>query len=146
MVRPLALLLTLLVAAACGGSSRAASTKSLTPQTAVAKGRLHVVMSAQSHHPKIGHTWTYSVRVTNAATGKPVRATIHLYFFVGGLGTVGQVGRHTVSNGAWKETIPAKGPDAFPLTAVGQPLILRATVTAKGYRPATVGWKVEVVK
>jgi len=49
-----------------------------------------------------------------------------------------------VENGLWRETIPAKGPDAFPLASVGRPLVLRATVTASGYPPATAGWKITV--
>lgn len=150
MIRALALLPFLLAVAACGGGSTSATTATTTraPATTAApavKGALHVAMSADSHHPQLGHTWTYEVRVTDAADGKPVRAAIHLQFLFAGT-PVGEVGRHTVANGVWKETIPAKGKDAFPPAAVGQPLVLRATVTAKGYRRATAGWKVQVVK
>ena len=51
-----------------------------------------------------------------------------------------------MQSGVWKETIPAKGQDAFPPAAVGQKLLLHAIVTAKGYKRATAGWKVSVVK
>jgi hypothetical protein len=146
VIRALALVPVLLALAACGGGSASAppTTRSATTAPA-AKGTLHVVMSADSHHPQLRHAWTYSVRVTDAANGKPVAATIHLQFFFAG-SSVGEVGRHVVANGVWKETIPATGKDAFPPAAVGQPLVLRAAVKAKGYRPATAGWKVQVVK
>lgn len=149
MRRLVVLLSVLFVAAACGGGSKASSTTVATTAPAsthaTATKKLHVVVSAQSHHPKLGHTWTYQVRVTDAATGKPVAARIHLQFYFGGA-PVGEVGRHSVANGFWKETIPAKGKDAFPPAAVGQPLVLHATVTAKGYATAAAGWSVEVVK
>jgi hypothetical protein len=133
---------------ACGGGSgapAASTTAPTTTATTATKGKLHVVMSADGHHPAIGHAWTYEVRVTDAATGKPVRATIHLQFLFGGV-PVGEVGRHTVANGVWKETIPGTGKDAFPPAAIGQALVLHAAVTSKGYRPAAAGWKVQVVK
>ena len=85
------------------------------------------------------------MHVTDAATGKPVPARIHLQFYFNGF-PVGEVGRHVVPHGVWKETIPGTGKDAFPPAAVGQPLVLHAAVTAKGYPPATAGWKVRVVK
>ncbi|HVM56108.1 MAG TPA: hypothetical protein VMT74_01515 [Gaiellaceae bacterium] len=107
--------------------------------------KLHVVIKGQSHHPVVGKTWSYSVTVTNAA-GKPVACTIHLQMLLSGGGVVGEVGRHAVKNGVWKETIVAHGPDAFPPAAVGEPLVLQATVTAKGYAPAKAGWSIAVVK
>jgi hypothetical protein len=134
-----------LVVAACGGGSTGGSTTVATTQAPAAKGRLHVAMSADSHHPQVGHAWTYQVHVTDAASGAPVAATIHLQFFFGGF-AVGEVGRHRVANGVWKETIPATGKDAFPPAAIGEQLVLHAAVTAKGYRPASAGWKVQVVK
>ena len=115
------------------------------PAAGSATKRLHVVLTAQSHHPKLGRTWSYSVQVTDEATGKPVAAKIHLQMWFNGV-SVGEVGTHTVKTGIWKETIPAKGPDAFPPAAVGQPLTLHATVTAAGYRKAAAGWKLSVVK
>lgn len=113
--------------------------------TAAPAKRLHVAITAQSHHPKLGHTWSYSVKVTDAETRKPVRAKIHLQMWFNGV-SVGEVGTHTVKNGVWKETIPARGPDAFPPAAVGQPLTLHAAVTSSGYRKASAGWKFSVVK
>jgi hypothetical protein len=142
MRRLVAVVPVALLAAACGGGSHAPTT---TAQGSVGPKRLHVSITAESHHPKLGHTWTYQVRVTDAATGKPVAAKIHLQFWFSGV-SVGEVGTHTVANGVWKETIPAKGKDAFPPASLGQPLVLHATVTAKGYTKAGAGWKVSVVK
>jgi len=110
-----------------------------------AKPKLKVVIKGQSHHPVVGKTWSYSVKVTNAA-GKPVACKIHLQMLLAGAGVVGQVGTHNVKNGVWKETIVAHGPNAFPPAAVGEPLVLQATVTAKGYAPAKAGWAIKVVK
>ena len=132
MRRLLALIPLALAAAACGGGSGAPTTAPTTTAAAPVAKKLKVVMSAESHHPKIGHTWTYQVHVTDAATGKPVPARIHLQFWFNGV-SVGEVGVHNVADGVWTETIPATGKDAFPPAAVGQPLVLHAIVTAKGY-------------
>jgi hypothetical protein len=105
--------------------------------------KLHVVITAQSHHPKLHHTWSYEVRVT--ANGKPVACKIHVQMWLVG-SSVGEVGTHVVKNGVWKETIVAKGPNAFPPASVGQPLTLHATATAKGYGAGAAGWSVSVVK
>jgi hypothetical protein len=146
MRRLLALLPVLLAAAACGGGSTAPPTSTAaSTQASTGKPRLRVVITAESHHPKLGHTWTYRVRVTDKATGKPVACRIHLQFVFGG-SPVGEVGRHRVANGFWKETIPAKGKDAFPPAAIGFTVVLRATVTAPGYPAAKAGWNVSVVK
>ena len=110
-----------------------------------AQPELKVVIKGQSHHPVVGKTWSYSVKVTDAA-GKPVACKIHLQMLLAGAGVVGQVGIHVVKNGVWKETIVAHGPNAFPPAAVGEPLVLQATVTAKGYAPAKAGWAISVVK
>ncbi len=135
MPRIAALLPLALAAAVLAGPISAA------PQ---AKKKLHVVLKGQSHHPVVGKTWSYKVTVTNAA-GKPVACKIHLQMLFGS-SVVGEVGTHTVKKGVWKETIVAHGPDAFPMTAVGQPLALRATVTAKGYATAKARWAISVVK
>jgi hypothetical protein len=146
MRRLLGLIPVALAAAACGGGSHPTTSSSpATTSAPPAKGTLHVVLGAQSHHPQLGHTWTYQVHVTDAATGKPVAAKIHLQFWFNGV-SVGEVGTHRVANGVWKETIPATGADAFPPAAVGQKLVLHAAVTATGYRAAAAGWKVSVVK
>jgi len=131
--RPLVLFLVLLVAAAGASSAVAAPAK------------LHVVLKGQDHHPVVGKTWSYSVRVTNAA-GKPVASKIHLQMLLAGMSVVGEVGVHVVKNGVWKETIVAHGPNAFPPASVGQPLVLQATVTAKGYATAKARWPISVVK
>lgn len=134
MRRFLVLLSVLLVAAAVAATAGAAQPK------------LHVVLKGQDHHPVVGKTWSYSVTVTNAA-GKPVACKIHLQMFLaGGAFAVGEVGVHVVKNGIWKETIVAHGPNAFPLSAVGQPLVLRATVTAKGYAVTKASWPIVVKK
>lgn len=126
-----------LIAAACGSSSHATSTLQRT------RPRLHVVVTAQSHHPRLAHTWWYEVRVT--ANGKPVACRIHVQVFFNGF-SVGEVGTHVVKNGVWRETIPAKGKDAFPPAAVGQHVAWHATAAAKGYRAGVGSWPVSVVK
>jgi len=134
MRRLLALLCVLLAAVAVAGPAVAA------------KPRLTVVLKGQDHHPVVGKTWSYSVTVRNAA-GKPVAARIHLQMLLAPfMSVVGEVGVHNVKNGVWKETIVAHGPDAFPLTAVGQTLVLQATVTAKGYAVAKARWPIVVKK
>ncbi|HET7566842.1 MAG TPA: hypothetical protein VFJ91_02550 [Gaiellaceae bacterium] len=143
MRRLLALLPLALAAAACGGGG--SSTPATTASAPPAAKKLHVALTAQSHHPQLGHTWTYEVHVTDATTGKPVPAKIHLQFVFGGA-PVGEVGRHAVRNGIWKETIPATGKNAFPPAAVGPKLQLRATVTSPGYRRAVASYAVSVVK
>ena len=110
-----------------------------------APAKLHVVLKGQDHHPVVGKTWSYSVTVTNAA-GKPVASKIHLQMLLAGMSVVGEVGVHVVKNGVWKETIVAHGPNAFPPASVGQPLVLQATVTAKGYATAKARWPISVVK
>jgi hypothetical protein len=110
---------------------------------AAAKPRLHVVVTAQSHHPVLHRTWWYKVTVT--ANGKPVACRVHVQVFFNGF-SVGEVGTHVVKNGIWKETIPAKGTDAFPPAAVGQHVAWHATATAKGYASGVGTWAVSVVK
>ena len=143
--RVLALLPVVLLAAACGGGSKAPATTTAAATTApAARPVLDVALTAESHNPVVGHTWTYQVHVTDPA-GKPVASRIHLQFLFGGM-VVGEVGVHVVADGVWKETIPATGKDAFPPAAVGQALVLRATATAKGYRAGTGRWAVVVTK
>ena len=143
MRRVIALLPVVLLAAACGGGSKAPATTTAAATTVpAAKPVLKVALTAESHHPVVGHTWTYQVHVTDPA-GKPVASRIHLQFLFGGM-VVGEVGVHVVADGVWKETIPATGKDAFPPAAVGQALVLRATATAKGYRAGTGRWAVVV--
>ncbi len=124
--------------AACGGGSPTATT------TVQAKA-LRVVVSAQSHHPKLGQPWTYEVRVTDASTGKPVAARIHIQVTFNGA-PVGEVGRHRVASGVWRETIPGTGKDAFPPASVGQHVVWHATATAPGYRRGVGNWPISVVK
>jgi hypothetical protein len=117
----------LLVAlAGCGGhgaATRAEPTRKPAP-------RLHVQLTAQSHHPRVGKRWSYEVLATNAA-GTPVAADVHMQILFGGV-PVGQVGRHHVGNGVWRETFGVPGNPPFPERARGQPLVLQAVVTALG--------------
>jgi len=129
------LLAVLLVAAALGGTAQSASARPAAPK------RLHVVVRGQDHQPRIGRRWHYTVRVTDAATGKPVACRIHLQFLFGGL-PVGEVGTHVVKTGVWQETFGTPGHPPFPPAARGQHLTLEATVTAKGYPAAHAGWAV----
>jgi hypothetical protein len=111
--------------------------------SASALAKLKVVVSAQSRHPVIGHTWAYEVKVT--ADGKPVACKIHIQVFFNGF-SVGEVGTHVVKNGTWKETIPAKGKNAFPPASIGQHVVWHATATAKGYAKGVGGLPISVVK
>jgi hypothetical protein len=135
MRRAPVIVLLLLCAAVWSGPAAAAA--------APAK-KLHVVLKGQDHHPVVGKTWSYSVRVTDAASGKPVACRIHLQMLLAGVSVVGEIGVHVVKNGIWKETIVAKGQEAFPPAARGEPLVLRATVTAKGYATAKATWRIVV--
>ncbi|HEY8028881.1 MAG TPA: hypothetical protein VIE38_05150 [Gaiellaceae bacterium] len=108
-----------------------------------AKTKLRVVVTAQSHHPILHHTWWYKVVVT--ANGKPVACRIHVQVFFNGF-SVGEVGTHVLKTGVWKETIPAKGVNAFPPAAVGQHVAWHAIATAKGYAQGIGTFPVSVVK
>src|SRR5205823_1432129 len=107
-----------------------------------AKHRLHVVIRGQDHRPRVAQPWHYEVHVLGA-TGKPVAARIHLQFLFGGV-AVGEVGKHFVRNGVWRETFGVPGNPTFPAAARGQPLVLQATVTAPGYPKAKAGWPLTV--
>jgi hypothetical protein len=110
---------------------------------AAAKPKLKVVVTAQSHHPVLHHTWWYKVTVT--ASGKPVACKIHVQVFFNGF-SVGEVGTHVVKNGIWKETIPARGADAFPPAAVGQRVAWHAVATRNGYARGIGAYPISVVK
>jgi hypothetical protein len=110
---------------------------------AAAKPKLKVVVTAQSHHPVLHHTWWYKVTVT--ANGKPVACKIHVQVFFNGF-SVGEVGTHVVKNGVWKETIPATGKDAFPPASMGQHVVWHAAATAKGYTAGVGVYPISVVK
>lgn len=114
-----------------------------TGSAQAAKPKLHVVVGAESHHPVLRHTWTYDVHVT--ANGKPVACKIHVQVFFNGF-SVGEVGTHVLKNGVWKETIPAKGKNAFPPAAVGQHVVWHAIASAKGYLMGVGVFPISVVK
>ena len=128
---------SVLTLAACGGGS------SLGGTTAGAPAKLNVVVTAQSHHPVLGRTWWYEVKVS--ANGKPVACKIHVQVFFNGF-PVGEVGTHVVKNGIWKETIPAKGKNAFPPAAVAQHVTWHAIATAAGYAKGTGAYPISVVR
>ena len=96
---------------------------------------------ADSHHPRVGKPWHYEVRVTDAA-GRPVPALVHLQILFAGV-SVGQVGRHRVANGVWRETIGAGANAPFPESARGQPLVFEAVVRALG-QTVKVGYSISV--
>ncbi len=106
-------------------------------------GRLHVVLQAQDHQPVVGKKWHYSVRATDAKTGKLVPCKVHLQFTLGTL-PVGQIGTHVLKRCAWQETFGTPGNPAFPAAARGQHLNVQAIVTAKGYAKATAVWPIVV--
>jgi hypothetical protein len=132
--RPLLLVAVVALGSGCGGHARAkAKAKPLQ--------RIHVQLTADSHHPRVGKPWRYEVRVTDAA-GKSVQARIHLQVLFGGA-PVGQIGRHRVANGVWQETIGAKGNEPFPAQARGVRLVFEAVVMAKG-QTRKAHWWIEV--
>jgi hypothetical protein len=120
------LLAALLVAvpAGCGGHGPA-TTRAVKP-----KPGIRVRLVAESHHPRVGKPWHYEVHVSDAA-GKPVPARVHLQILFGGV-PVGQIGRHRVANGVWRETLGTDGNPPFPEPARGQPLVFEAVVRAHG--------------
>ena len=73
------------------------------------------------------------------AAGRPVPATVHLQILFGGV-PVGQVGRHRVRDGIWRETLGTPGNPAFPSRARGQPLVFQAVATAKGETKKATYW------
>lgn len=125
-MRPLSAAALLVALAGCGGHGAATTARS-TPKPAP---KLRVQLTGQSHHPRVGKKWSYQVRVTNAA-GKPIPFRVHLQFLFSGV-PVGQVGRHRVPSGVWRETFGVPGNPPFPARARGQPLVLQAVVTALG--------------
>jgi hypothetical protein len=116
----------LIVTVGCGGHARSAPAVT----HAKPKPRIHVRLIADSHHPRVGKPWHYEVRVTDA-TGRPVPAFVHLQILFAGV-PVGQVGRHRVASGVWRETLGTDGNPPFPARARGQPLVFEAVVTARG--------------
>jgi hypothetical protein len=76
--------------------------------------------------------------VTGAA-GKPVPAVVHLQILFGGA-PVGQVGRHRVAHGVWRETIGTGANAPFPARARGVRLVFQAVVTALGQTRKTNYW------
>jgi hypothetical protein len=112
-----------ILVAGCGGDGKTAP--SVPP-----KPGIRVLLTADSHHPRVGKPWHYEVRVTDAA-GRAVVARIHLQILFGGV-PVGQVGRHRVASGVWRETIGAGKNEPFPARARGQPLVFEAVVKARG--------------
>jgi hypothetical protein len=118
--------------AGCGGHGKTTSATS-RPSSSIL-----VRLAAQSHHPRVGKHWSYQVRVRDSA-GRQVPATVHIQILFGGV-PVGQVGRHRVANGVWRETLGAPGNPPFPASARGQPLVFQAVVTAKGQTKKANWW------
>jgi hypothetical protein len=129
------LLLVLVALSGCGGSSTEPKTTSAAP----AAKRLVVVVRGENHRPLVGKKWHYEVRVT--ADGKPVSCRVHLQFLFSGL-PVGQVGRHALADGVWRETFGVGINPAFPAASRGQSLVLEAIATKPGYRNGRAGWRV----
>lgn len=110
----------------------------MTTREPRSKPLIRVSLTADSHHPRVGKPWHYEVRVTDAA-GKPVPARVHLQIVFGGA-PVGQIGRHRVANGVWRETIGADGNAPFPARARGVRLAFQAVVTALGQTKKANYW------
>jgi hypothetical protein len=136
LVRPLLAGALLVSLAGCGGGA----TTHRAPPRAPSKpsSTIRVRLTAQSHQPRVGKPWRYEVRVTDAA-GKPVPADVRLQILYGGI-AVGQVGRHHLPKGVWRERIGAGGNQPFPARARGQRLVLEAVVRAKGQTKKVDYW------
>jgi hypothetical protein len=133
-VRVLIAALLLGALAGCGGDGGTTAVR----VTSRAAPKIHVRLTAQSHHPRVGKPWRYEVRVTDAA-GRPVAADLHLQILFGGV-AVGQIGRHHVPDGVWRETIGAGPNPPFPARSRGQPLVLQAIATAGGRTGSATYW------
>ena len=118
--------------AGCGGHAKTATTQAAPP------AKIRVRLSADTHHPRAGKPWHYEVRVTDAA-GKPVPASVHLQLLFGGV-PVGQVGRHRVRTGVWRETFGVPGNPPFPARARGIRLVFQAVVKALGQTKKVNYW------
>ena len=140
---------------ACGSSTSnsrssntsATSSTSSAPSTApaghgggassVSTGPVHGILRAKNHAPQVNKSWSYAVRVTNAA-GQPLSGTVDIQFVFGGQ----VVGRdtpptHPVKNGTWHDSLK------FPAPAIGMALTFRAVVhTALG--SVILDWPVTV--
>ncbi|MGB2952224.1 MAG: hypothetical protein WBB74_02390 [Gaiellaceae bacterium] len=140
MRRLLAVVWLALLLAGCGGgkSTHPKTTSSVATKAAPS---IRVTLTAQSHNPRVGKPWRYQVRVTDAA-GRPVPADVHSQIVFAGT-PVGQIGRHFVKSGIWKETIGGDGNAPFPAAARGHPLVFQVVVTAKG-ATVTRNWAILV--
>lgn len=134
-MRPLLAALLLAVLAGCGGHKAATTAARSTTPTAPG---IRVKLTADSHHPRVRKPWHYEVRVTDA-TGKPVPASVHLQILFGGA-PVGQIGRHRVQNGIWRETLGVPGNPPFPARARGIRLVFQAVATARGQTAKANYW------
>ena len=112
----------------------------LSASPALALPRLHVVIRGENHAPRVGKPWSYSVRVTTPA-GRPIAAHIHMQMLFGTL-PVGEIGRHYLRRGVWRETFGVGINPPFPPASRGQHLTLQATATAKGFGAGKAGWAV----
>ena len=117
--------LLVLVAAGCGGSHSAATTKARRPPIP-----FRAVLHAPTHTPKAGKPWLYSVRVTDLR-GRPIPARITMQVLFGGV-PVGKVdaGKTFSFVGTWRE--PKSSPLIWPARSRGRPLTFEAVVTARG--------------
>jgi hypothetical protein len=134
-VRPVLAAAIVILAAGCGGHGHKAVAPPKPKQAPI-----HVSLTADSHHPRVGKPWHYEVRVTS--DGRPVPATVHLQILLGGA-PVGQIGKHRVANGVWQETIGTDGNQPFPSEAKGIRLVFQATAKARG-QTGKANWWIEV--
>jgi hypothetical protein len=138
--------------AACGGSGQKSSTSKTQTTTApttstshsattggpsVSTGPVRGTLTARNHAPKVGHSWPYSVTVTDAS-GHPLSGTVDSEF-VCGAQAVGHdtPPTHPVKNWHWTDSLES------PATAVGQPLMFQAVVHA-GVGSVTLDWPIMV--
>ena len=129
-MRPFLAVALLGLLTSCGGKGATSSQQVAPPPLPRPEPSIRVHLSAESHRPRVGKPWRYEVRVTDAA-GNAVPVDVHLQILFGGV-PVGQVGRHHVRSGVWRETIGTGPNEPFPARARGQPLVFQAVVRARG--------------
>jgi uncharacterized protein YwbE len=113
---------------------------SKTPTSSVTTGPVHATLTGENHHPVAGRSWSYEVKVTDAA-GHPLAGTVLTEFVYPSVGVVGKESppTHRLKNGVLKDSL------TFPPSAVGHTVELQTVVhTSRG--SVTLDWPVTTVK
>lgn len=147
----LALALTSVTLAACGGSSHHSATRSVKASTtaggsasssggaSIATGPVHATLRGENHTPTIEKKWIYTVTATDAQ-GHPLSGTVLTEFaFEGTVEGKEAPPVHQLKNGHLKDVIN------YPADSVGYPLELQAVVRTHA-GTVTLDWPIKVHK